>query len=108
MERKLLSKGLDQETASRYAEVDMSLKKLEQKLKDGSALEIGQRGSNKVSAMAEQYAPKSDDKPSIVKSVSVECIIFHLRRRISRVLLKISYVNSGVKRSNRFTKSGWL
>lgn len=76
MERKLLSKGLDQETASRYAEVDMSLKKLEQKLKDGSTLEIGQRGSNKVSAMAEQFATKSDEKVPISKSVKFKNIFF--------------------------------
>ena len=74
MEKKLLSKGLDQETASRYAEFDMSLKKLEQKFKNGSTLDIGQRGSNKVSAMAEQFAPKQDEKPAIVKSVSVNFV----------------------------------
>lgn len=72
MERKLLNKGLDQETASRYAEVDMSLKKLEQKLKHGTALEIGQRGSNKVSAMAEQFAPKPEiENVPIAKSVKI-------------------------------------
>lgn len=70
MERKLLSKGLDQVTASRYAEVDLTLKKLEQKLKEGSSLDTGQRGSNKVSAMAEQFAPKPEEKNITQKSVS--------------------------------------
>ena len=66
-----MSKGLDQETASRYAEVDVTLKRLEQKLKEGSALETGQRGSNKVSAMAEQFAPKQEEKAQIQKSVNM-------------------------------------
>ena len=39
-------------SASKYAEVDASLDKLQKKLREGSALETGQRGSNKVSALA--------------------------------------------------------
>lgn len=90
MERKLLSKGLDQETASRYAEVDLTLKRLEQKLKDGSALETGQRGSNKVSAMAEQFAPKQDEKSGgIQKSVSCFKICF-----VDKIINRVQYFNS--------------
>jgi len=72
-----MKKGLDAETATRYAEVDVTLKRLEQKLKEGSTLDTGQRGSNKVSAMAEQFAvkPTEEKLPPVVKSVSQIIII---------------------------------
>ena len=38
--------------ADKFAEVDASLDKLQRKLREGTALETGQRGSNKVSALA--------------------------------------------------------
>lgn len=76
MEKKLLGKGFDEESAARYAEIDVTLKRLEKKMKEGSALEMGQRGSNKVSAMAEQFSsklePKETTKPNIPKSVSLQ------------------------------------
>lgn len=70
VEKKLLKKGLDLETATRYAEVDMTLQRLEHKLKEGSTLDTGQRGSNKVSAMAEQFRPKPEDNLPLTRSVS--------------------------------------
>ena len=76
MERKLRVKGFDEETASKYAEIDMSLKQLEKKIKEGGSLEAG-----KVSAMAAQLANKNQqeaEKTSIQRSVSVTstCLVF--------------------------------
>lgn len=68
MEKKLRVKGFDQETASKYAEIDISLKQLEKKIKEGGALEAG-----KVSAMAAQLANKNQqeaEKVTIQRSVS--------------------------------------
>ncbi|KAJ1523620.1 hypothetical protein ONE63_001463 [Megalurothrips usitatus] len=73
MERKLRVKGFDQETASKYAEIDMSLKQLEKKIKEGSTLEAG-----KVSAMAAQLANKNQqetDKSTIQRSNSRPALV---------------------------------
>lgn len=39
----------------KYHMIDSSLKQLDMKLKEGSALETGERGRNKVSALAGQF-----------------------------------------------------
>uniref|UniRef100_A0A8D8W3X7 F-actin monooxygenase n=1 Tax=Cacopsylla melanoneura TaxID=428564 RepID=A0A8D8W3X7_9HEMI len=61
VERKLRKKGFDEATASKYAQIDQSLKQLEQKIKEGNVLEQGQRGSNKVSALTAQLVTKTQD-----------------------------------------------
>jgi hypothetical protein len=38
--------------SKKYADIDSSLARLQKKLREGSALETGQRGSNRVSALA--------------------------------------------------------
>ncbi len=43
----------------KYADIDSSLAKLQRKLKEGSALETGERGSNRVSALAEELFAKN-------------------------------------------------
>jgi len=67
VERKLKVKGTEEEPENKYQDIDLSLKKFEKKLKEGSALEAG-----KVSAMAAQLASmnQESDKPSIQRSVS--------------------------------------
>ncbi|XP_065222209.1 F-actin-monooxygenase Mical isoform X2 [Planococcus citri] len=63
----------DSHNDSKYAQYDNTLKKLEQKLRNGTALEQGQRGANKVSAMAAQLTTlnqPSDEKVTIQKSES--------------------------------------
>lgn len=59
----------------KYTEIDKSLKVLDKKLKEGTILEQGQRGNNKVASMAEQFDVKSTDSDSknqvISKSVSI-------------------------------------
>lgn len=44
------------ETDSKYADIDSTLKSIDRKIKEGSAL-----GHNKVSAMAEQFASKNQE-----------------------------------------------
>lgn len=46
--------------------VDDTMRKIGNKIKHGSALEVGQRGSNKVSAMAEQLIHKLETKSTEV------------------------------------------
>ncbi|XP_052124565.1 F-actin-monooxygenase Mical [Frankliniella occidentalis] len=73
MEKKLRVKGFDQETASKYAEIDISLKQLEKKIKEGGALEAG-----KVSAMAAQLANKNQqeaEKVTIQRSNSRPALV---------------------------------
>lgn len=45
-------------SAEKFANLERGMKQLERKLKEGSSLETGMRGNNKVAAMAEQLAKK--------------------------------------------------
>ena len=59
MKRKM--EGVDKTQPNEKATLfDETVKKLGTKLRDGNALELGQRGSNKVSQMAEQLSHKLD------------------------------------------------
>ncbi len=58
---------------AKYADIDSSLARLQRKLREGSALETGTRGANKVAALAEglfpeektpQPQPKEEEKPT--------------------------------------------
>ncbi|XP_046997628.1 F-actin-monooxygenase Mical isoform X1 [Schistocerca americana] len=76
---KLETKTVDREKEKndKYSDVDVTLKLIGKKLKEGNALEAGPRGSNKVSAMAEQFAVKTQDaeKPSIQRSNSKAALV---------------------------------
>ena len=43
----------------KFAELERGMKQLERKLKEGSVLDTGNRGNNKVSAMAQQLTKKT-------------------------------------------------
>ena len=50
--------------SKKFAEIDSSLARLQMKLKEGNALETGQRGSNRVSALAgELFESRKSEKP---------------------------------------------
>ena len=52
---------------SKYADIDNTLKDIDRKIKEGNVL-----GHNKVSAMAEQFANKSQDtKSKVQRSVNI-------------------------------------
>jgi hypothetical protein len=62
--------------------VDENVRKLGNKLKHGNALDVGQRGCNKVSAMAEQLIhklerPKQTDSAQIKQTVIFYSYIFY-------------------------------
>ncbi|XP_075230340.1 molecule interacting with CasL isoform X2 [Lycorma delicatula] len=74
VERKLKARSGDL-APNKYSDIDVSLKKLEQKIKEGSVLE---QGRNKVSAMAAQLAYKNQqetEKPVIQKSNSRAALV---------------------------------
>lgn len=55
------------ESDSKYADIDNTLKNIDKKIKEGNVL-----GHNKVSAMAEQFANKSQDvEPKVQRSVII-------------------------------------
>lgn len=59
-----LENGEEAAGSKKFAELDSSLARLQRKLREGSALEAGQRGSNRVSALAGELfdsSRKSDD-----------------------------------------------
>ncbi|PSN38132.1 hypothetical protein C0J52_08223, partial [Blattella germanica] len=60
------------EASDKYADIDVTLKHLDKKLKEGALVQAGPRGSNKVSAIAEQLAGKTQEpeKPTIQRSNS--------------------------------------
>ena len=70
---KLQKKGHDKEAPDKYADVDLSLKHYDKKLKEASLVQMGPRGNNKVSAIAEQLAGRNQEpeKPTIQRSVSI-------------------------------------
>jgi len=72
---KLQRKSHDQEIPNKYADIDASFKQLDRKLKDGRIMQTGPRGSNKVSAIAEQLSghKQEPEKPTIQRSVSIHC-----------------------------------
>lgn len=61
-------KGRDpKDLESKYADIDNTLKTIDRKIKEGNVL-----GHNKVSAMAEQFANKSQDaEPKLQRSVNI-------------------------------------
>ncbi|KAK3880510.1 hypothetical protein Pcinc_014999 [Petrolisthes cinctipes] len=62
IERRLRENGEDEETIAKYRDIDSSLKRLEMKLREGSTLDTGLRGQNKVSNLASQLSSKLDKK----------------------------------------------
>lgn len=65
-------KGYDNDNdEKKYLEIDDSLNKLNRKIKDGNILDQGQRGANKVSAMAAHLATinKQPEQPLLQRSV---------------------------------------
>ena len=68
---KMEKKGRDsKELESKYADIDNTLKTIDRKIKEGNVL-----GHNKVSAMAEQFANKSQDvEPKVQRSVNINTV----------------------------------
>ncbi|XP_071535359.1 uncharacterized protein Mical isoform X2 [Panulirus ornatus] len=62
IEKRLRENGEDEETIAKYRDIDTSLKRLEMKLREGSTLETGMRGQNKVSNLASQLSSKLEKK----------------------------------------------
>ncbi|KAF2362273.1 Zinc finger LIM-type [Trinorchestia longiramus] len=58
MERRLRANGEKEETIAKYKDVDAYLKRLENKLREGSTLDVGLKGHNKVSNLASQLSSK--------------------------------------------------
>lgn len=56
----------------KYADIDESFKQFDRKLKEATLVQAGPRGSNKVSAIAEQLSGRNQEpeKPTAQKSVS--------------------------------------
>ena len=54
----------------KFADLERGVKQLERKLKEGSVLETGQRGSNKVSAMAQQLAKKTAASATVAQDAA--------------------------------------
>ncbi|XP_023714226.1 protein-methionine sulfoxide oxidase mical3a isoform X4 [Cryptotermes secundus] len=69
---KLQKKGHDKEMPHKYADIDESFKQFDRKLKEATLVQVGPRGSNKVSAIAEQLSGRNQEpeKPTTQKSNS--------------------------------------
>ena len=55
------------ETLRKYADIDQHLRRLEMKLREGTTRDVGQRGSNRVSQMAQQFLDRADRAPPAEK-----------------------------------------
>ena len=79
IERRLRENGEDEATIAKYRDIDASLQRLEKKLKEGSTLETGLRGANKVSNLASQLSSKLErkveEKMTLVKQVSFPLLL---------------------------------
>ncbi|MCL4126257.1 UNVERIFIED_CONTAM: hypothetical protein GTU68_006289, partial [Idotea baltica] len=62
IERRLRENGEDEDRIAKFLDIDASLKRLERKLREGSTLETGLRGHNKVSDLANQLSSKWEGK----------------------------------------------
>uniref|UniRef100_A0A1B6E0J1 LIM zinc-binding domain-containing protein n=1 Tax=Clastoptera arizonana TaxID=38151 RepID=A0A1B6E0J1_9HEMI len=72
MERKLKAKGGDDAVANKYSEIDVNIKQLEKKIKEGNVLEPG-----KVSALAAHLANMNQkpEKPILQKSTQKPALV---------------------------------
>nr|XP_040575427.1 F-actin-monooxygenase Mical-like [Lepeophtheirus salmonis] len=61
LENKAAEEGRSKERRKKYNDIDTSLTRLQKKLREGSTLETGQRGRNKVSALASELFAKSSN-----------------------------------------------
>lgn len=67
MEKKLRARSNDADLSEKYIHIDDKMKSIEKRIKDGFKLEQGQRGANKVSAMAAHLATiNKQPEPQIV------------------------------------------
>lgn len=74
-----MSKPLRQDSGEeKFKEIDQTLKTLDKQLKEGSVLEVGERGRNKVASIAGQFKKRDDvseeKTPPTVASKSVSTI----------------------------------
>lgn len=68
VEKKLRAKSNEAGLSEKYSKIDDKMKSLERRIKDGIKLEQGQRGSNKVSAMAAHLATiNKQPEPQIIQ-----------------------------------------
>ncbi|XP_050523688.1 F-actin-monooxygenase Mical isoform X2 [Daktulosphaira vitifoliae] len=68
IKKKLYVKGYENdESNKKYVEIDNNLNKLNRKIKDGNILDQGQRGANKVSAMAAHLATINKQPENILQ-----------------------------------------
>lgn len=74
MDQKLRSDMPDE--PAKYIDFDSRLRMLDKKLKEGNNLETGQRGMNKVSAMAEYLAATLEPKQEPIPLQRTVRIIF--------------------------------
>ncbi|KAF0287391.1 [F-actin]-monooxygenase MICAL3 [Amphibalanus amphitrite] len=66
--RNLAERGaVPPETLRKYADIDQHLRRLEMKLREGTTRDVGQRGSNRVSQMAQQFLDRADRAPPAEK-----------------------------------------
>ena len=73
-----LENGEEGTGSKKYADIDSSLARLQKKLREGSSLETGQRGSNRVSALAGEIfeTKKIEDAESEAVNTSENKIAF--------------------------------
>lgn len=60
-------------TEERFKEIDQTIKNLDKQLKEGSVLELGERGKNKVASIAGNFVKKdsgTSEEKAVTKSVS--------------------------------------
>lgn len=72
-----MSRPLDPDAVDeKFKEIDQTIKNLDKQLKEGTVLERGQRGNNKVASIAGSFRKKENTQPeekSIQKSVRLFC-----------------------------------
>ena len=76
IERRLRANGEKEETIAKYKDVDAYLKRLEKKLREGSTLDVGLKGHNKVSNLASQLSSKLTHATNLEKPKNVRTHIF--------------------------------
>ena len=97
----------------KFADLDRGVKQLERKLKEGSVLDTGNRGNNKVSAMAQQLSKKTPSAgshpanpipPAPAPASTRPVVMFHSSLKNGVSVVQLFYVSIRFS----FNRSLWL
>lgn len=90
-QNKMAKPNRQDSTEAKYKDIDQTLRNLDKQLKEGSVLEVGQRGHNKVASIAGQFV-RTEDMTAEDKQPPSATPIINKNVCASRILRDIKYI----------------